>query len=99
MEFSELLPFVSQHADDIAVVRSMFTEHRNHEQAIWMAQTGLTVSGRPTMGAWLAYGLGSQNRNLPAFVALPDPKGQSGRRRAELVQRLAAAAVSGNGVP
>ena len=77
VEFSELLPFTSQHADDIAVVRSMFTEHRNHEQAIWMAQTGLTVSGRPTIGAWLAYGLGSENRNLPAFVALPDPKGQS----------------------
>ena len=77
VEFSELLSCTSQHADDIAVVRSMFTEHRNHEQAIWMVQTGLTVSGRPTIGAWLAYGLGSENRNLPAFVALPDPKGQS----------------------
>ena len=45
LEFSEIQPFVSQHADKIAVVRSMFTEHRNHEQAIWMAQTGLTVAG------------------------------------------------------
>ena len=77
VEFSELMPHVSQHADDIAVVRSMFTEHRNHEQAIWMAQTGLTVAGRPTLGAWLADGLGSENDNLPAFVALPDPGGLS----------------------
>lgn len=77
LEFSNIQPFVSQHADDIAVIRSMFTEHRNHEQAIWMAQTGLTTVGRPTLGAWLAYGLGSENRNLPAFVALPDPNGPS----------------------
>jgi hypothetical protein len=77
LEFSELQPFVSQHADEIAVVRSMFTEHRNHEQAIWMAQTGLTTAGRPTMGSWVSYGLGSENNNLPSFVALPDPKGPS----------------------
>jgi hypothetical protein len=77
LEFSEIQPFVSQHADDIAVIRSMFTEHRNHEQAIWMAQTGMTTAGRPTLGSWLAYGLGSENHNLPAFVALPDPGGAS----------------------
>jgi len=77
LEFSEIQPFVSQHADDIAVIRSMFSEHRNHEQAIWMAQTGLTSEGRPTLGAWAAYGLGTENRNLPAFVAMPDPGGPS----------------------
>jgi len=77
LEFSEIQPFVSEHADDIAVIRSMFTEHRNHEQAIWMAQTGMTTSGRPTLGSWAAYGLGTENRNLPAFVALPDPGGAS----------------------
>ncbi|MDA0589323.1 MAG: DUF1501 domain-containing protein [Planctomycetota bacterium] len=77
LEFSEIQPFVSQHADEIAVVRSMFTEHRNHEQAIWMAQTGMTTAGRPTLGSWMAYGLGTENRNLPAFVALPDPGGPS----------------------
>ncbi|MBC8289984.1 MAG: DUF1501 domain-containing protein, partial [Planctomycetes bacterium] len=69
LEFSEIQPLVSQHADKIAVVRSMFTEHRNHEQAIWMAQTGMTTAGRPTLGSWMAYGLGTENRNLPAFVA------------------------------
>lgn len=53
----------------------MFTEHRNHEQALWMMHTGLTVAGRPSIGAWVAYGLGSENRNLPAYVVLPDPGG------------------------
>lgn len=77
LEFSEIQPFVAQHADEIAVIRSMFTEHRNHEQAIWMAQTGRTIAGRPTLGAWTAYGLGTENRDLPAFVALPDPGGAS----------------------
>ena len=77
LEFSEIQPHVSAHADDIAVIRSMFTEHRNHEQAIWMAQTGMTTAGRPTLGAWTAYGLGPANQNLPAFVALPDPGGAS----------------------
>jgi len=77
LEFSEIQPYVSQHADRIAVIRSMFSEHRNHEQAIWMAQTGLTTAGRPTLGAWAAYGLGTENRSLPAFVALPDPGGAS----------------------
>jgi hypothetical protein len=77
LEFSEIQPFVAQHADEIAVIRSMFTEHRNHEQAIWMAQTGMTTAGRPTLGAWSSYGLGSENHNLPAFVALPDPGGAS----------------------
>ena len=77
IEFSDRLPHIARHADRIAVIRSMFTEHRNHEHAIWMAQTGLIVPGRPTLGAWSAYGLGTVNQNLPAYVALPDPAGQS----------------------
>jgi hypothetical protein len=75
LEFSETLRHIAQHADDIAVIRSMFTEHRNHEQAIWMANTGLIVSGRPNIGSWVAYGLGTENQNLPAYVALPEPGG------------------------
>ena len=75
LEFSEVLPGIAQHADDIAVIRSMFTEHRNHEQAIWMANTGLITSGRPNIGSWAAYGLGAENQNLPTYVALPDPAG------------------------
>jgi hypothetical protein len=75
LEFSETLPQISRHADRIAVVRSMFTEHRNHEQALWMMHGGLTVAGRPTWGAWVAYGLGTENQNLPAYVVLPEPRG------------------------
>jgi hypothetical protein len=75
LEFSETLPHTAAHADDIAVIRSMFTEHRNHEQALWMMHTGLTIAGRPSIGAWAAYGLGTVNRNLPAYVVLPDPRG------------------------
>lgn len=75
LEFADVMPHVARHADEIAVVRSMFTEHRNHEQAIWMANTGLIVAGRPNIGAWAAYGLGAENQNLPAYVALPDPTG------------------------
>ncbi len=75
LEFSETLPYLAAHADEIAVIRSMYTEHRNHEQALWMMHTGLTVAGRPTVGAWAAYGLGTFNSNLPAYVVLPDPRG------------------------
>jgi hypothetical protein len=75
IEFSETLPHTARHADDLAVIRSMFTGHRNHEQALWMMHTGLIVSGRPSIGAWVAYGLGTVNRNLPAYVVLPDPRG------------------------
>jgi hypothetical protein len=75
IELSETLPHIARHADDLAVIRSMFTEHRNHEQALWMMHTGLIVSGRPTVGAWVTYGLGAANQNLPAYVVLPDPGG------------------------
>jgi hypothetical protein len=75
LEFAEPLPNIAAHADEIAVVRSMFTEHRNHEQALWMMHTGLIVAGRPSIGAWAAYALGTVNQNLPAYVVLPDPRG------------------------
>jgi Protein of unknown function (DUF1501) len=74
-EFSEVLPNIAKRADDLAVIRSMFTLHRNHEQAVWMINTGAIISGRPSLGAWVAYGLGTENQNLPAYVALPDPAG------------------------
>ena len=70
VEYSELLPHTAKCADDIAVVRSMYTEHNNHAQALWMMHTGRIVSGRPTLGAWVNYALGSENQNLPAYVVL-----------------------------
>jgi uncharacterized protein (DUF1501 family) len=67
---SELLPHTAKVADDLCVVRSMFTEAINHDPAITFLQTGSQVSGRPSIGAWVHYGLGSANENLPAFVVL-----------------------------
>jgi hypothetical protein len=66
----DLLPHTATIADDITVVRSMHTEAINHDPAITYFQTGSQIGGRPSMGAWAAYGLGSENANLPAFVVL-----------------------------
>src|SRR5207247_8693410 len=70
VEYSEIVRHTAACADDIAVIRSMYTEHNNHEQALWMMHTGRIVSGRPTLGAWLSYALGSESRNLHAYVVL-----------------------------
>ncbi len=70
VEYSELLQHTAKNADDIAIVRSMYTEHNNHEQALWHMHTGRIVSGRPSIGAWVNYALGSENENLPAYVVL-----------------------------
>src|SRR5262249_7912000 len=60
LEFSDAFEHIPRHADKIAVIRSMFTEHRNHEQALWMMHTGMIVAGRPSIGAWVAYALGTE---------------------------------------
>ena len=67
---SELLPHTAGVADELCFVRSMFTEAINHDPAITFFQTGAQLAGRPSIGAWLSYGLGSENSDLPAFVAL-----------------------------
>jgi hypothetical protein len=67
---SDLLPHTAKVADDICVIKSMFTEAINHDPAITFLQTGNQIAGRPSIGAWLHYGLGSDNANLPAFVVL-----------------------------
>ncbi|MBX3441288.1 MAG: DUF1501 domain-containing protein [Planctomyces sp.] len=67
---SDLLPHTAQQADRLCVIRSMHTEAINHDPAITFLQTGQQIAGRPSMGAWLSYGLGSDNANLPAFVVL-----------------------------
>jgi hypothetical protein len=69
-EISELLPCTARMADDICIIRSMHTEAINHEPAITFIQTGFMIAGKPCIGSWLAYGLGSMNRDLPAFVVL-----------------------------
>jgi uncharacterized protein (DUF1501 family) len=67
---SDLLPYTARMVDDIAIIRSMYTEAINHEPAITFFQTGQQVAGRPCIGSWLSYGLGSMNQNLPTFVVL-----------------------------
>ena len=67
---SELLPYTAKIADDLCFIKSMHTEAINHDPAITFMQTGSQIAGRPSMGAWLSYGLGSQNSDLPAFVAM-----------------------------
>jgi hypothetical protein len=76
MELSELLPHTGRIADDITLVRSMVTESVDHEAALYMIHSGKTLaSGRPTLGAWVLYGLGSPRQDLPAYVVLSDPGG------------------------
>lgn len=70
MWISELLPHTAAIADELCFVRSMYTEAINHDPAITFFQTGSQIAGRPSAGAWLSYGLGSENANLPAFVVL-----------------------------
>jgi len=70
ISLSELLPYHSQIADEMCVIRTMNTEAINHDPAITFIQTGSQQSGRPSFGSWMSYGLGSENKNLPAFCVL-----------------------------
>ena len=77
---SELLKHTARHADDLCIIRSMHTEAINHDPAITFLQTGSQIAGRPSMGAWMHYGLGSDNADLPAFVAMSSRgSGKSGQ--------------------
>jgi hypothetical protein len=67
---SELMPHLASVADDLCFIKSMHTEAINHDPAITFFQSGAQLAGRPSMGAWLAYGLGSENRDLPAFIVM-----------------------------
>ena len=75
VEISNALPHLATCADDVSIIRSMYGEHANHEPALFLVHTGRTIASRPSIGAWVAYGLGTENRNLPAYVVLDDPKG------------------------
>ena len=67
---SELLPHTAKVADELCFIKSLYTEAINHDPAVTFFQTGNQLAGRPSIGSWLAYGLGSENQNLPAFVVL-----------------------------
>jgi len=67
---SELMPHLGKVADDLCFIKSMYTEQINHDPAVTFLQTGFQLAGRPSIGAWLSYGLGSENKELPAFIVM-----------------------------
>lgn len=75
IEMSDLIPHMSGIADEMTLIRSMHTGVNNHGQSIYALMNGQIVGGRPTLGSWITYGLGSENQDLPAYVALTDPRG------------------------
>jgi hypothetical protein len=75
MWVSDVMPHLARQVDDLALIRSMYTTNLTHEPAIYLIQTGRMAPGKPTLGAWVVYGLGSENQNLPAYVVLDDPLG------------------------
>lgn len=79
MWLSEMLPHTATIADDICVIRSMYTEAINHDPAITFIQTGSQLPGRPSFGSWVDYGLGTTNENLPAFVVMISKSGTKGQ--------------------
>ncbi|MDX2180942.1 MAG: DUF1501 domain-containing protein [Bryobacteraceae bacterium] len=78
IEFSDYLPHIGAQADDLCLIRSMHTEAFNHHPGQALLFTGSTQFGRPTAGAWVSYGLGTESRDMPAFVVLSSGKGTSG---------------------
>ncbi|HEY8459187.1 MAG TPA: DUF1501 domain-containing protein [Blastocatellia bacterium] len=75
MEISELFPHVAEHADDLALIRSMYAQSSAHGPAIFQMSTGSVLAGHPSVGSWVAYGLGSENENLPGFIVFTDYRG------------------------
>src|SRR5690554_7210300 len=67
---SELMPYTAQLVDELCFIKSMHTKQINHDPAITFFQTGHQLPGRPSIGSWLSYGLGSDNKNLPSFIVL-----------------------------
>ena len=77
MEISDALPNLAALADEMTLVRSMHSEHNNHGEALILLSTGKIFMGRPSLGSWVSYALGTENQNLPAYVVLRDPEGYS----------------------
>jgi hypothetical protein len=72
---SDFLPHIAECADDLAVIRSCWADSVNHPQAVYQMNSGSILMGKPSLGSWVSYGLGTENHDLPGFVVLPDPGG------------------------
>ena len=75
LPISDFMPHLAKHADDLCVIRSLHGDSVNHPQSVYQMNTGSILMGHPSFGSWLAYGLGSENADMPAYVVLPDPGG------------------------
>jgi len=75
IEISDFLPHLAECADELAVIRSCWADSVNHPQAVYEMNTGSILMGKPSLGSWVSYGLGTENQDLPAFIVLPDPGG------------------------
>src|SRR4051794_11753633 len=75
IEVSDFLPNIARCVDDLAVIRSCWADSVNHPQAVYQINTGSVLMGKPCLGSWVSYGLGTENQDLPSFVVLPDPGG------------------------
>lgn len=72
---SDAMPYFAKHVDDVTMIRSLYSTNLTHEPALYKIHSGSEFIGRPSMGAWVSYGLGTENQNLPAYVVLDDPQG------------------------
>ena len=97
---SDLMQNIGKIADDIAVIKTMYTEHVNHDPASKFLHTGFQIAGRPSLGAWVSYALGSENKDLPMFVVMSEGV-RPGRadRRVDLVCRIHPVAPPRRAVP
>ncbi|MSU66177.1 MAG: DUF1501 domain-containing protein [Opitutus sp.] len=75
IEVSDLLPHIGSCMDDICLIRSCYADSVTHPEAVYQMNTGSILMGRPSLGSWATYGLGTENQNMPAFVVMPDPAG------------------------
>ena len=75
MEISSFLPHIASCADDICLLRGCYGDSVTHPESVYLMNTGSVLQGRPSLGSWVAYGLGTENHNMPAFVVMPDPHG------------------------
>ena len=96
---SDLLPELATCVDDLAFIHGIKVDNNNHGPAVYHTLTGNQFPGSASIGAWVTYGLGSENRDLPGFIVMGDRRGADHRRRRCLGQRLSAGRVSGHAVP
>ena len=75
LEVSDFLPHLAGCADDLCVIRSCHADSVNHPQSVYQMNTGSILMGKPSLGSWVSYGLGSENHDMPAFIVMPDPGG------------------------